>query len=284
MSVIDGLLTGLIDYAGLYPPAGLDMRSAVQNYLAYGENKHAFALGRFIVDLNRLSELRAVAGDSVRNLRLSVIASPNSEWHALYALIHNGVQIDAIEVKAVYLSDIERIRRSIPSDVTTYFELPVHPPAGDLLEAVSAAGARVKLRMGGVVADAFPSTASVAETMNALRDCRLAFKATAGLHHPVRSRHPFTYAADSPTGTMHGFVNLCCAAALMHFGGETCEAKLLLDEQDLSSWQVTPDTIAWRSYRWSADQLREVREKFLISFGSCSFEEPIHDLETLGWL
>ena len=58
-SAIETLLAGLIDYAGLYPPASLDMGSAVENYRAYRSGKHAFALGRFIVDINRMDELLA---------------------------------------------------------------------------------------------------------------------------------------------------------------------------------------------------------------------------------
>ncbi len=73
-SAIETLLTGLIDYAGLYPPASLDMRSAVENYRAYRHGKHAHALGRFIVDSNRIDEFLAAAG-TAQDLRLSVIVS-----------------------------------------------------------------------------------------------------------------------------------------------------------------------------------------------------------------
>jgi hypothetical protein len=152
-----------------------------------------------------------------------------------------------------------------------------------LLEIFAAAGARVKLRMGGVATEAFPSAAAVAEMLEALYRCGLAFKATAGLHHPLRSRHPFTYAPDSPTGTMHGFINLFCAAALIHFGGNIAEAIVILDEQDPGAWRLTPDGITWRSHTWSAEHIAEVRKQF-VGIGSCSFEEPIGELETLGWL
>jgi hypothetical protein len=112
----------------------------------------------------------------------------------------------------------------------------------------------------------------------------LTLKATAGLHHPVRSSHRLTYAADSPAGTMHGFVNLACAAALIHFGGEADEAAELLEEEDPRAFRLTGQRIGWRSRCWNAEQLSEARKKFLRSFGSCSFEEPFRDLEELGWL
>jgi len=284
MSAMECLLAGLIDYAGLYPPAGLNMCRAVRSYLSYRNGKRAAVLGRFIVDLNRLTELRDEAGEALRELKLSVIAPPNPDWNELHRALDDGFPIETMEIKTDRPMGIEAIRKCIPSSLTTYFEVPMRACTGEVLDAISNAGTRAKVRMGGVVAEAFPLNGEIASVLKALAERRIPLKATAGLHHPIRSRHPFTYAPDSPGGTMHGFLNLCCAAALIHFGGDAREAILLLNEEDPDAWQVTPEAIGWRSFRWSADQLREVRQQFLISFSSCSFAEPIHDLETLGWL
>ena len=51
------LLTGLIDYAGLFPPAKLDMATNVRNYATYLAGDHAFALGRMKCPITRLDEL-----------------------------------------------------------------------------------------------------------------------------------------------------------------------------------------------------------------------------------
>ena len=51
------LLAGLIDYAGLFPPASLDMAEAARNYEAYRAGPHSWALGRFIVPSARLNEV-----------------------------------------------------------------------------------------------------------------------------------------------------------------------------------------------------------------------------------
>jgi hypothetical protein len=287
VSAIESLLAGLIDYAGLYPPAALDMDTAVRNYAEYGRGRHSSALGRFLVDVNRLTELREVAGDARRFLRLSVIASPSTDWDGLAGLLQEDPTIESIEIKIDPRAKMERIRRCIPAGLTTYFEVPWDAPVSETLttvEGVAALGARVKLRMGGVVADAFPATPVVARMIQALADRRMPFKATAGLHHPIRARHALTYEPDSPSGLMHGFLNLACAAALLYFGGDVSQAILLLEEQDPGAWQVTPGEIGWRSFRWNAEELRTVRERFMTSFGSCSFTEPIHDLEVLGWL
>jgi hypothetical protein len=284
MTALEALLAGLIDYAGLYPPAGLDMRTAVRNYLSYGHTRHAAALGRFLVDPHRLPELRGVAGDSMPHLRLSALAAANIDWGSMAALLDEGFHIEAVEIKTDQPSEIEHIGSCIPAGLTTYFEIPFECHAGEAIEAISAVGARVKLRMGGVVADAFPPSERVASMLKLLADRRVPFKATAGLHHPIRSRHPFTNAPDSPEGIMHGFLNLSCAAALLYCGGELGEAILVLEEQDPGAWEIEPDAIAWRNVRWSTEQLSLVRQKFFTGFGSCSFAEPIHELEALGWL
>ena len=51
------LLDALIDYAGLFPPAGLGMREAVRNYATNREGPYSWALARFICPASRLREL-----------------------------------------------------------------------------------------------------------------------------------------------------------------------------------------------------------------------------------
>lgn len=281
---IDNLLVGLIDYAGLYPPAALDMRSAVRNYLSYVRSKHSSMLGRFVVDVNRLPELWEIAGDSIHDLTLSVVASPTMKWADLPHFLDDDLPIESIEIKTHQPSEIEQIDKLIPAGIITYFEVPLSSTEPETLDAIASTGARAKLRTGGVVAEAFPPSAAIAKMLKTFTDRRLPFKATAGLHHPIRSSHPFTYAPNGPAGTMHGFLNLFLAATLLYFGGNVDEAEQLLDEENPATFSISSDAIAWRSFHWSADQLRTVREEFAISFGSCSFEEPIRDLEALGWL
>ena len=285
MSAVTALLSGLIDYAGLYPPAGLDMRSSVRNYLSYSRGRNAMALGRFIVEVNRLEELHAVAGDLLRDMPLSVIATPSTDWNRFWRFQNNGFSIDAVEIKTDRPVEIEQItRRLLPPGTIPYFEIPMLSPDPNTLAGIAAVKGRAKLRMGGVVAEAFPQTQTVADALKALVERRIPFKATAGLHHPIRSEHALTYDPESPKGVMHGFLNLCCAAALLHFGGEAAEAKVLLEEENPNALRVDPREITWGAFCWSEEQLRTVRAEFFISFGSCSFTEPIEEMEALGWL
>ena len=284
MTSIETLLAGLFDYAGLYPPASLGLRSAANNYVEYRNSIHAAALGRFIVNLDRLGELRSIAVDSLGELRLSVIATEDADWESLSRQIDAGLRVETVEIKCNQAAAIEQIVRRIPPRLVTYFEVPINASGQAALEAIGAAGARAKIRMGGVIPDAFPSITNVVQMLTALARFRLPFKATAGLHHPVRSLRPLTYQPEGPAGIMHGFMNLCCAAALLYSGGEVDEARRTLSEEDAAAWRVEADALHWRDRSWTTDQLANLRQKFFLSIGSCSFEEPIHDLESLGWL
>jgi hypothetical protein len=282
MSAIEAALTELIDYAGLYPPAGLDMRTAVSNYLAYREQKHAWILGRFIVDLGRLDELRDAAGDALAEMRLSVIAAADSNLEAIARYRDYGFRVESAEIQCAEPLKIARICERLPPPPECFIEIPVRAGYTGAIDAVASARARAKLRMGGVVPEAFPTAKDVADRLHVLADRKVAFKATAGLHHPLRSQHRLTYSPDSRTGTMHGFMNVLCAAAVTHFGGTAEEAADLLEEESAGAFQVGADSIAAHGHRWTTAQLREMRQCFT-SFGSCSFTEPIHDLEALGW-
>lgn len=230
------LLEGLIDYAGLFPPAGLSMDEAVRNYARYREEPHAWALGKFIVPKDRAHEVPA-------DFPLSVL----------------GVD----EVK-----DMESAAAGAFVEITDTALLP----------ELKRRGLRAKIRTGGVTADAFPAPESVAAFLRACHAEGVAFKATAGLHHPVRCIRPLTYEADAPTGTMHGFLNVFLAAAMLD------DAEAILREEQASAFVFDDAGASWRDRRVSTEELARMRRDFATSFGSCSFEEPIADLEELGWL
>lgn len=283
MSAIETLLAGLIDYAGLYPPAALDMRTAVRNYLGYRAGKHAFALGRFIVDAARLEELREAASDALGDMPLSVIIAADQSGKVVESALNRGFRIESVETKCTEPLAIRRFSEGLPLSIDCYFEIPIAPSCSEAIEAIGSRGAFAKVRMGGVVQDAFPAPDRVAARLQSLTESQVPFKATAGLHHPIRSRHRISNYAESPCAMMHGFVNLFCAAGLAGEGdGEDVEA--VLAEEDPAAFQFAADSIGWRSNKWSEELVSTVRREFFKSFGSCSFEEPMQDLEALGWL
>jgi hypothetical protein len=180
---------------------------------------------------------------------------------------------DTIEVKASNPDEVAAIA-SRTEGKTVYIELTDLA----LLDAVAEHGLRAKIRTGGVTSDAFPAAEAIANFLRACAERGVAFKATAGLHHPVRCVRPLTYEADAPRGTMHGFVNVFMAAAL------PVRAEEILLESDPRAFAFDDDAASWRGNHVATETLRDVRQRFAISFGSCSFEEPLADLKELGWL
>jgi hypothetical protein len=57
-----------------------------------------------------------------------------------------------------------------------------------------------------------------------------------------------------------------------------------LTEEEAAAFQADGDVIHWHSNTLITDQIEKVRSEFAISFGSCSFEEPVEDLKTMGWV
>ena len=283
-NAIAGALHGFIDYAGLFPPAGLDVRTAVANYLDYAHANHAGMLGRMVVDVPRVEEFRATAATDLAQIPVSLLAASTTGPDKIVHLLNEGVRIESIEARAEDPVQIERVVSGMPAHCNVYFEIPLGPDSVRLLDAIVATGARAKLRMGGLVAEAFPSADAIVGILQQVIERHILYKATAGLHHPMRSHHPYTYLPGGPSGMMHGFINLLCATAILDEGGDADEAVRVLNEQDPAAWYMNSDALRWHSRSFSIEQLRTVRETSLTSIGSCSFTEPIHDLETLGWL
>lgn len=242
------LLERLIDYAGTFPPAALPCSAAAENFATYRQSEHAWMLRWLVVSAADLPRVPAELAGA-----LAVLGDSD----------HPGAA--ALESKRVV---------SAPRPV--YCEV---PPTE--LDAVKQAGCFAKVRTGGVKPDAIPSVADVAQFIRACAERRLAFKATAGLHHPVRAEHPLTYEPDAPRAVMHGFLNVFVAACLAWHGERNIEP--ILAETDPTAFRFD-DRAHWRDRSLSAEQVRDARANFCHAFGSCSFEEPVRDLQSLGLL
>lgn len=191
---------------------------------------------------------------------------------------------DTIEIKASSVGAIEDIMHRVQRGLQVYVEIPIHRDPADLLAALRRLGGRAKIRTGGVTPDTFPSSANLVRFLHASVEAGVAFKATAGLHHPLRAEYRLTYAPDSPSGAMFGFLNLFLTVAFLRGGMDESQAAAVLEEDSPAAFQAGDSGISWRDRRLDLRALREVREDGIISFGSCSFTEPIADLESLHLL
>ena len=299
MSALHALLAGAIDYAGLFPPASLDMATAVAEYAAYRAGEDAWLLGRLIVPVSRLAELEREAADHLPrdadvpwSLSALVGADPQADLDAMlafnerHALRSNGglAVIDAAEMKADSAARVERAAALVDSGFETYVEIPASRDPEPLLAAIRDARARAKVRTGGVTRDAFPDAADLARFIAACARLGVPFKATAGLHHPMRAEYRLTYDAHPVRGTMFGFLNVFMAAALARTGMRDSDLTAVLEEREAGAFIFGMDDVSWRGHRADARTVAEARRKAVMSFGSCSFREPVDELETLGLL
>lgn len=290
---VRALLTEIVDYAGLFPPSQLPMTEAVANYAAYLDSSFKWMLGRFVVPLAQLDELSEYAevffGKSDEIWRLSVLGGEEiSETVAVIAAFNEKMAgkafADALEVKADDVSEIERAAPHLPADLTVYFELPLDEKLADSVIALAMHKHRAKIRTGGIVPYAFPSVQKITRFMRICLAANVPFKCTAGLHHPVRSLRSLTYEADAPVGKMNGFLNVFLAAAFLQQGYEPNLIHELLKDERADNFQFRDDGVLWQQeYFAHTTQLRFLRER-VISFGSCSFTEPIEDLQEIGLL
>jgi len=244
------LLTNLIDYAGLYPPAALSLPIALDNYKRYLESPQSWILNRLVLPVSKLNEV-----ELHENWRIALLVE--SEPGPM------PPQVESFETKLPH-------KLSLP----TYCEAP--------LEQIT--GAFAKFRTGGLTPNAVPMPSEVAELLCEAATRRMPFKATAGLHHPIRGDHPLTYSADSPHAITHGFINVFVAGAFAWHGDNRAAVIGVLHECDPESFEFSDDAMTWRGRVLLTGQIAAARRDFAHSFGSCSFEEPIADLKTLGWL
>lgn len=235
-------------------------------------------LARFIVPATRLDELEACAPQD-NGWRFSVLAS--GDWESdVNRIAQSRLTIDAIEIKVSDAAQIEAAMERVCPGLTAYFEI----ADVELPTTIRAASARAKIRTGGVTPEAFPEAGTIARFLEACAKSGTAFKATAGLHHPLRCYRPLTYSADGPSGWMYGFLNVFVAAVLARKGLPADAIEPVLLEESLSAFSFREEAIGWFGSSAGVDEIAAARRDFAISFGSCSFEEPVADLKALDLL
>lgn len=296
------LMKRMIDYAGLFPPAELDMLSAVTNYTTYRNSDLAWALGRFILPASLLDDFETAAHNLLPTApesepwQLSVLGTNNlqADLAAIQAFNERHAQpgdqgkavIDTIELKASQRNQIASAMQILPEQITPYFEIPIteNEKPSDLIDAIRQMGGHAKVRTGGTTQAIFPAPADLLHFISTCTAARVPFKATAGLHHPLRSEYRLTYKHDSELGTMYGFLNVFLSAAFLAAGMNVDEAMQVLIEESPEAFQFDNNGIDWRGQRLAGEALANVREHLAISFGSCSFEEPIDELKAMKLL
>lgn len=329
------LLSGAIDYAGMFPPASLGLEQSADNYFSYRRTPEAWMLGRFVCPAAQLDDLAAIveshpppdealpdgpgdwsisavlpAGATVAAWREKLDASLSAVRHNLLAAKVGAIEIrlpdeltlaktfgelrDAVTPLADALA-----AETLPGAVA-FIEPPAAPPVpsaaharrDDVICWVAKAVAEcskkrgwaagrlaLKLRMGGLATTPYLSSAELARVVCTLREHGVAWKATAGLHHPM-------YHYDAAAGGYaSGFINLLTAAVLadVHHFPEP-ELQSILEDESVASFALSDEALRWRARSATLERIATARRRSLVSFGSCSFDDPVAGLKALGWL
>jgi hypothetical protein len=237
------LFGGLIDHAPTFPPEELPLDEGLAEHRRVRKSEHGWVVNRFVCAASKLGDL----GDEP--LRLSVVLDTG-------ALPEPDERIEAVEASGI---DPELLFDAAPE---VYAELPLRDDLSFRILQLKELGLRAKVRCGGAVV---PSVPGLAEFVQACRRLEVPFKATAGLHQPVRHEDE------------HGFLNLLAAAV---FGDE----EAALEDEDADAFSLTGDAFTWRDRSAGIDEISRARSELFVSFGSCSAREPIEGLAALGLL
>ena len=237
------LLDRLIDHAPTFPPASLASQEARDEDARAVRSPHSFALARLVWPASRLGE---IAG------------TERSVSAVLDAPLPESAEIEAVETR--YRDDLAELQ-GLAAEV--YVEVPVDEAFEPRLDKLAELGLRAKVRCGGTVV---PGGAELAGFVRGCRERGLVFKATAGLHHAVRSNGE------------HGFLNLL--AAVVFEGRE----EAAFAETDPDAFALDADGFSWHGQSAGTSELGRVRLELFHSIGSCSFFEPVEELQALGML
>lgn len=286
------LLAAAIDYAGLFPPARLEMRAAVEQYQSHRASEARWALGRFVVPAVRLQELaeaRRAAAATKDQWRLSALlgddpAADAQRIRAFNEAHHATALVDSVEAKVSDgdVSSVTGLAAMIPPSMTRFVEIPSDGDVAPMVYAIAKAHLKAKIRTGGVTAQQFPQAMDVVRFIRCCVEHDVPFKATAGLHHPIRADYRLTYEPDAPTGRMYGFLNLLVATAAMRAGCNDARAQEILLSEDPDAFRFDDAGIRWADLSLGTSLVLDTRARLMLSFGSCSFAEPIADLRRLG--
>ena len=296
-------LDKLIDYAGLFPPAKLEIQPSLKNYAEHIHSTDRWIMSQFIIPVSRL---HAIPSDVMEKysevfpLSLSLI-SPDicneidiatqilEKYENLTIFTGHESRISVLSTFSQHLLDIHQLRKNQNLDFVSFYEVePSDNWVSQMNEAVSKisifnaeyeTNIGFKLRCGGVEAYMFPSAEDIAHAILACREAGVPMKFTAGLHHPVR------HYSESVKTKMYGFFNIFIGGMIAHkfsLGIDTIITALLDDNPE--NFTFDENGLSWKKYSISNFEIQKYRQESFISYGSCSFDEPREDLQKLGLL
>jgi hypothetical protein len=319
---LQALLTGAIDYAGLFPPAKLPLEQAIRNFADYRTRPEAWLLGRFICPAARLMELAPFAKELFSEeapCALSVLGRSGetardftsnfrADLHDILTLEDRFGRLflaEAVEVRlpgellnadgpAKMIDLINESQKLLEgdglSDLRLFFEVPLrrnwHAEVEKAVAALQTFTGEEECPAPGLKVRCGGLEASAFPSVEQLAHM---IEQAAGDEVPLKFtaglHHPIRRHDDSVQCDMHGFLNVLVAAVLAYVHGvDNATLRTILEDRVPTAFSFDDTRLGWGDRSVSLDRIATVRHQAGLSFGSCSFDEPRDDLRAMGLL
>ncbi len=307
----------LIDYAGLFPPASLDLRTSFLNFINYQDSRYNWMLSKFIIPAKRLPDLAAIIDNEkilfTKPVHFSILGGKEVALSKFFESLSDDInRISEFKAKFGEKVITETYEVSIPlellvipdnksiiefftkvssgffeklnKNISVFYEAVPNKDLPVIAQSITMFNLMghftgYKLRTGGVEASAFLPPEKIAHILKICSEHETPMKCTAGLHHPFR------HFDKSVNTKMHGFINVFCAGIFAYnLDLNEYELTRMLLEENPDNFKFSKDSILYENYEVFEEEISDAREKFMISFGSCSFQEPVEDLKSYNLL
>lgn len=270
------LFISIVNDAALFPPAALEMRSALQGHVRHRDGDYADLVGPFLVGVPALEEFTDALDDGApAPPRIGLIArpgTPTEEVGAALGRLRRRTDTQVVSLDTAWTPGW----RELDLD-----GLPVQLEVGregqiDALDDIASAGSlvdvRAKFRTGPTPDWEWPDEQELASFVVEAGRRDLPFVLTGGLHHVIRGE----YRVGSATEEMHGLLNVLLAVHAVAGGADEQHVRELLAIRDAAA--LAPVVAGW-----SVTDVAAVRSAF-VGYGCCDVTDPIGELAALALL
>jgi len=317
LASVRALLSGIIDYAGMFPPAKLPLDEAIRNYARYRTEPESWMLGRFVCPAARLGELAPyleelfLAGPPLTisalgrggNTQAEFLTGLQEDLQIIgdFRVRHRKVVLDVYEIRlsAEVAEQLEKkmieafaclhaqatsILETARSDLEPFYEVPFFQGWRPFLAGFpdapwsSSRGICQGIKLRcGGVETS--AFPSPEQIAGAITCCR---ERGVLLKATAGLHHPIRRFDPGVQAKMHGFLNVF-AAGVLSFANRLSEKEVqaIIEDEDPNNFVFDDEGLRWKTYRAKTTQIESARREFITSFGSCSFDEPRDDLRAL---
>jgi hypothetical protein len=320
---LESFMSGLIDYAGLFPPANLPLNEAILNYSKYIRSNYKWMLSKFILPVKLLGRLEFYMNEFTENfpLRLAILAEYSKDEESFIESFHLLLkQINTFKSKYNQKVTFEVIELKIPNDVldqglkvikafiasirkkieeqeislSVFYEVPFtdfwNKHFLDTIIAISEDNTKINLSKSYLSGGLKIRTGGVEkelfpEPFQLAEIIQSCVNTEVSFKATAGLHHPFRHFNREVDTKMHGFINMFGAGILAKKFNLARQIILeILINEDPNNFNFSGEKFRWKEFEIEFDEIEFERNNFAIGYGSCSLIEPIDDLREVNLL